>query len=653
MRESTRRGVLSLGLALSPLAFGARPAASAAPRGRLPAWDGKPFTAQSGVNVVPLGFEVYRPVTVASWDAALPDPRLAGLRAAGFDHVRIAFDPTPALAATSAAGLDAVIAIAQHAVAAASRCGLKAILDLHVATQGDWSTTAIEADYPAGPKWRRMLEVARRFGELCADAPTETLAFEIYNENSNNQSYGNKAWAVRVQAIWAAVRSVNLKTTLLVGGSFYSSIEGLQDLRAGDFDANTGFVVHNYNPMIFTHQGAADYTRYVQRLHYPPIASDKAAALEAMAARVEASALSPADKDRAKADRSHRLAAYFDTSMGPDYLRRKVREIADWQARNNIPGSRIFVTEFGSHNDHDVPGAALVARMAWAQDVDRAHQDAGYCRTVWNYNTPDYWDITEEDGSWRPRPGFLLSLGQTPVVVLEHEAQGLVAAAAAPPGAAEQALINETIWQLKEHDLWASLAVLFVFAGPGGTPFEWKQAANWPPLPARLSAAQGLGCSNKLHTAGTLDLAGGPNPWAALQPGAGHVGLVMAGQAMAASVDVRWGNSAPFLQLSPGGRVTAGGTVGTGAGDGSLLHALISYASPSDSALYVNGAVAGGAGFGAAAPESPLAADLIAGNRAGCAVVHAGAVLSAEEAKLLFTILRWYVNGSARIAVAA
>ena len=654
MRDPTRRAMLSLGLLVPPLSLGCPPAAAAPRReansaaARLSPWNGVAFTAQSGVNVVPLAFEIYQPVSIASWDAALPDARLVALRAAGFDHLRVAFDPTPALAASTAAALAAVMATAKHAIETTLRCGLKAILDLHVAAQGDWSITAIEADYPAGPKWQRYLEVARGFGEFCASYPTEQLAFEVYNENSNNESFGNKRWAVRVQAIWAAVRSVNLKTTLLVGGSFYSSIEGLQDLKASDFDTNTGFVVHNYNPAIFTHQDAANYTRYVQRLHYPPIASDKAAAIEDTAARIDGSKLAPADKAHAKADRSRRLGTYFNTPQGPDYILRKVREIADWQARNGIPGSRVFVTEFGSHNDHDWLGAALIARMAWTQDVDRAHQDAGYCRTVWNYNSPDYWDITEEDGSWRPRPGFLLSLGQTPVAAPEPEAEALMAATAHPPSAADRALINETIRQLKDHDLWAKLEALFVFAGPGGVPFEWKRAADWPSAPGRLSVTQGSGFANLFHTAGAIDFAGGPNPWVVLQPGAGHLGLLTVGNAAAASIDVRWGNSAPFLQLSPGGRVTVAGTVGTASGDATLLHALVSYASPSDSALYVNGSGVGPAGFGPAASESPLALDLVGGNRADCAVLHVGRVLSPQDCKTLFTILRWYVNGSAR-----
>ncbi len=630
-----RRAVLSLGLLLLDRLTGRSAAfAKASP----PASAGVAFSARSGVNVVALGFDIYQPVTVQTWDTTLPDTRLAGLRAAGFDHIRIAYDPSPALAAASPAALDDALGPAKHAIDAAIRCGLKVILDLHVATQGAWSTAAIEADYPSGPKWRRYIDVAVRFAQLCAGYKAADVAFELYNENSNNESFGNSAWAVRVQALWAAVRAANRKTTLLVGGSFYSSIEGLRDLRASSFDANTGFVVHNYNPTIFTHQNAASYTRYVQRLHYPPVPSERQAALDSVAALIGASDLAPADKQRAQTDRWRRLNTYFDTPQGPDYVLSKVKEIAAWQRRNTVSSARIFVTEFGTHNDHDFIGAALIARLAWTQDVDGAHQAAGYCRSVWNYNSPDYWDITRDDGSWRIRDSFLVALGHGPASDLEPEAQALLEGAAAPLHEHDRALVNELVRQLKDHGLWTKLDALYVFAGPEGVATEWKGAA----------AGQTGNTARAQPSAVLLSVdVGGQTPVRD-----GHVGVFASGEASQRKVAVDCGDNR-LLQIDPVSGASSGPSSDAPRGDAAVLHALVSTLRGPDATLYANGSQVGPAA--AIPPSMPAAARLVltAANRASCAVVHSGDVLSAEQARDLFTLLRFYVNGRARIAASS
>ena len=641
MRNPTRRAVLSAGLLLPARQFGmsdgfAQAATPAAARTIA-------FAARSGVNVVPLGFDIYQPASIKTWDAALPDTRLTGLRTVGFDHIRLAFDPTPALAATTAAEFDLTLATAKHAIDAALRCGLKVILDFHVATQGDWSTAAIEADYPKGPKWLHYGEVARHFAQLCAGYPPADLAFELYNENANNESFGNEAWARRVQALWSATRAVNGKTTLLVGGSFYSSIEGLRDLKASNFDENTGFVVHNYNPTIFTHQNAASYTRYVQRLHYPPIQSERQAAIDSMAGLIEASDLAAQDKASAQADRTHRLNAYFDQPQGPDYLRAKVAAIGEWQSRNSVSSARIFVTEFGSHNDHDFPGAPFLARLAWTQDVDRAHEAAHYCRSIWTYNTPDYWDITQEDDSWRIKDGFLIALGHVPDSAVEPEAKALFGASATEPSARDRALIGETIRQLKAHALWDKLDTMFVFAGPHGAALEWKHAAGGPAGSARLPLAPGRGLTNGANTVARLDFL----PSAGSRDG--HVGLFVVGKPSEGAMEVGWLGE-PLIKVDPASGATSGATSTEPKGDTTVLHAIVSGPSHPTGAFYVNGSHAGPAANLANPEAGGFSATLAAANRAGCAVIHTGEALTAEDAKSLFTILRFYVNGTGRNA---
>ena len=659
MTKPTRRSLLSYGMVaivgrdqVAPLQEGSGSQRIAAavkkgPGGHLEAWNGVSFTARCGVSVVTLGFAIYQPVTIENWDKTVTDARLAYLVQAGFDHVRIAFDPTPALAAASPSALAAVLAVAKHAIDATLHAGLKVILDLHVATMGAWSTDAIEADYPAGAKWRRYGDIVRAFGGLCADYSTAKVAFELYNENSNNESYGNTHWTDRVRDLFASARSVTVKTTLLIGGSFYSSIDGLKDLEASHFDQNTGFVVHNYNPAIFTHQNAASYTRFVERLHYPPIASDKASAIAGMAQRVNASPGADADKTKLYRDRLTRLDAYFDTPQGPDYITARIQEVVRWRMHNGVPASRIFVTEFGTHNDHDFPGGSLICRMAWIQDVDREHEAAGFSRTIWNYNTPDYWDITPEDGSWTVRDGFLVALGFGKVARFEPEALALFAKFRIQPKPGAKAVISEAIRQLKANGLWAKLDGFYVLAlaDAADGQIDWKSAtAAGDKTETRYVRNEGV--ANKPGQAALIGLRPG---------GDGHLGLVVTGPAQGRHIGLENAATAirsdgMFWSSEPGGPTFS--SVGSAAGKAE--HVILTQAAGHAPLFYADGSLQTKDAPEAAPlphqPPSPVQLRFAPGNQASCAIVHFGAALTADDAKNLYTIARFTLNGLQRKA---
>ncbi len=549
--------------------------------------------------------------------------------------------------------LAAIVAVAKHAVDATLQSGLKAVLDLHVSTAGPWSTQAIEAAYPSGQKWQRYLQVAGEFAQLCELYLTEELAFEIYNENSNNESYGNTAWAERVRALWAAIRAINVKTTLLVGGSFYSGIEGLWDLKASSFDSNTGFVVHNYHPTIFTHQNAAEYTRYVARLHYPPVPSDKTAALRDMAERVDASDLPDADKERIKRDRTRRLKVYFDTPQNHEYITAKIQEVARWQVRNGVAGSRIFVTEFGSHNDHDFPGAALIARMAWAQDVDIGHEAAGFCRTVWNYNSPDYWDITQEDKSWRIRDGFLIALARLSSNVYEPEADELFKKMSVQPSMTDKAVVSETIRQLKYNCLWTKLDALYVFAGGNAVdaPIDWKQGGRADLDPDQLAFVPKQGLVNRLDKPAAFQVPLSDSEGTSFKEDDNHVGLFVIGKTDNRSIIVDCGAGSSLLRLDMAGISTRDAVNQAYAIQGaSETHVMVSRTQNDSATIYADGSIIAIEHSGSTiATRRTVKLSFNAPNRASCAILHFGGGFTADDAKIFFTIARFYINGTRRM----
>lgn len=616
---------------------------------------GSEFVAQSGVNVVPLGFEIYKPVTISSWDEAMPQSRLRYLKQVGFDHVRIAFDPTPALNAAGEEQLQTVLGVAKHALDMTLQADLKAILDLHVATSGPWSTYLIEAAYPDGEKWAKFLTIAKRFGLLCGTYDPKIVAFELYNENSNNEAFGNKNWAMRCYALWQAVRSINQRTTLLVGGSFYSSIEGLNDLEADKFDQNTGFVVHNYNPTIFTHQNAASYTRFVERLHYPPIESDRVHAISEMTDRVNASELSGPEKTKVIADRVSRLSNYFDRPQGAAYFNAKLNEVVSWAHNNHVAGPRIFVTEFGSHNDHDRRGAALISRLAWTQDADSAHEACGFCRSLWNYNSPDYWDVTKEDGSWQIRDNFLLALGHISAEQRVAPSSGNGTRWLTPPAPIEGALFNGTVQALKDYGLWEKLDLLYVFAAGDvkNSYTSWKLG----PKPAfdseNIDFIKNAGVTNQKLKPGFIMTGERLSKYQGELAEGSHLGLFLFSDNNLVDIEIKSEPEGSSLSIK------RTGVVASLPSNKTLLarprfdvqSSVIANSTPGGAQLYINGSIS------SADDEVPSKSNVAfrscsiqfgLGNTAACSAIHAGTTLTPDDAKNLYTILRFCLNGLRR-----
>ena len=619
-------------------------------------WNGQIFTASSGVNVVPLGFEVYAPVSVENWDAIITDAKLTTLLAAGFDHVRIAFDPTPCLRASNEEALINSLNVAQHAVDTVLKRGLKVILDLHVATTGDWSTTKIEAAFKNGPEWLRYLEIAKHFGTLCARYPTAKVALEVYNENSNNETFGNQQWAQRAKAIWNAIRTVNKKTTLLVGGSFYCGIDGLLDLQAKDFDQNTGFVIHNYEPNIFTHQNAANYAMYVERLHYPPVPSQRSSIILGTRSRIEASTLGVDEKASAVRDRTERINVYLNTPQNGDFLDRRIGVILAWCRRNRVEPKRIFVTEFGVHNDRDARGASPIARAAWLQDVDVRHEVANFCRTVWNFNSPDHWDLTTEDGSWTLRNSYLTALGRQSIQSYQPEALQFFDRMGESLERKRKELINTTITMLKEAGLWEKIDVLYFLAAdtPNQARLNWKNMSHSLPL----SQQQFIRNRGFARTSGAVEeFETGFMPGSGLlRHGDGHVGLYLRNTQLPATTSI--GTRAWSVRLSSA-RV---GSSSFSYGNGNLLvdqssrngdeHLIASWLMGAESTLYWNANPLRSAHetswLEARTEESSIKVRTGASSTPGPAAVHLGASLNASEACDLFTILRFYLIGMQR-----
>lgn len=168
------------------------------------------------------------------------------LREAGFNSVRINLHGFRQMNATNGWALrDSWFEVLDWALTGAREQGLIAILDLHEYNAMGEAAEANREKFLAF--WR---QVAARY----QDAPAGVY-FEILNEPSKQMTPAR--WNDYLRQALAIIREKNPTRPVIVGPAFWNSIEHLGELELPESDRNLIVTVHYYQPMEFTHQGAA------------------------------------------------------------------------------------------------------------------------------------------------------------------------------------------------------------------------------------------------------------------------------------------------------------------------------------------------------------------------------------------------------------
>lgn len=131
------------------------------------------------------------------------------------------------------------------AVAKATAQGLQVILDYHeFQRMGENPETNKES----------FLAFWRQVSAHCQKAP-DSVCFEILNEP--NKKLTPALWNQYLREALAIIRETNPTRTVIVGPSFWNSVDHLKELELPANDRHLIVTVHYYKPMQFTHQGAS------------------------------------------------------------------------------------------------------------------------------------------------------------------------------------------------------------------------------------------------------------------------------------------------------------------------------------------------------------------------------------------------------------
>lgn len=253
------------------------------------------------------------------------------IRDAGFDHVRVPFNPEYLgwkFGASDPGNPLPEVSKLDDAINWGIEAGLSVIIDVH---PSDSAHEAFEFDLSAQTALIQLWQyLARRYAEV----PADRLVFELLNE-PHFYERGASRWNRFQARMVAAVREISPERELVLTGPFGSSIEGLLEVEPIK-DDNVRYAFHFYEPYLVTHLGAV----------WEPFASGAYMMLEnvpypADPAAIERVRLLPsASPDVAR----ERLARYADEAWDEKRIEARIQQAADWAEKHGVA---LICTEFG------------------------------------------------------------------------------------------------------------------------------------------------------------------------------------------------------------------------------------------------------------------------------------------------------------------
>lgn len=307
------------------------------------------------------------------------------IRSAGFDAVRLAVDPAPLLRLTEVERRETYRTFAKFVDEYIGQ-GLNVIFDIHVTGRDSiWNLDSI-ATRPSDPKFKLYLAVVSSIAGFVANYDPRRVALELFNEPPCIQA---RQWSALQRSLYRAARDVVPNHTLVLTGPCWSSLDGLRGLDVREYDQNTIYTFHFYEPTLFTFQGIPwlkGAFRFVHRLPYPPVADRSDEFIAAMKSELgKASGLDEGEKAVLASSGGREIIRYFAAPKGREWLKASIYAAQRWAKLMRIPPHRIFVGEFGAGRDIDgYLAAARDDRLRWLLDVRSLLDMAGFSWAVWS-----------------------------------------------------------------------------------------------------------------------------------------------------------------------------------------------------------------------------------------------------------------------------
>lgn len=311
-----------------------------------------PFTFKRGVNISHWLSQnsAARPYAAPWFD----EEDVTWIAAQGFDHIRLAVDIRSCLAADGTLDEAKLLPVVK-AIQWSRAHGLGLVLDAHFLPGADFNSTGgdkrVYTDAALQEKvagvWRSL---AKRFA-----SEGDYLRFEILNEPVADE---NAQLNPFMHKMLAAIRESNPTRLVYVTSNKWSQFATVPDVVLPD-DAHIALTVHNYMPMIFTHQRAAwtGLPDTMPAVRFPGVVPDLGAELRA----------------------KHPEFGQPGTPLTVAQMAKPFDDVAAW-VQAHRPGMEVYLGEFGVFRTAD-PASQRHWIAAMVAECDKR----GWTWAVWDY----------------------------------------------------------------------------------------------------------------------------------------------------------------------------------------------------------------------------------------------------------------------------
>ncbi len=291
---------------------------------------------------------------------------VAWIAAHGFDHIRLPVDVRECLAADGTLDEAKLKPIADTIAWARAR-GLGLVLDAHFLPGADFNsvggdkrvyTDAALMEKVAGV-WR---DLARRFAK-----EDDGVRFEILNEPVADK---NEQLNPFMHRMLAAIRESNPTRIVYVTSNKWSQFSTVPDVVLPD-DKYIALTIHNYQPMVFTHQRApwAGFDRTMPAVTFPGVVPDLTGHV----------------------DRPHPEFGKPGDKLTVEQVQAPFEKVAAWVATHR-PGLEVYVGEFGVFYPADA-----ASKRNWLGTIVHECEKRGWSWAVWDYK--DSFGVRGRDGN--------------------------------------------------------------------------------------------------------------------------------------------------------------------------------------------------------------------------------------------------------------
>jgi aryl-phospho-beta-D-glucosidase BglC (GH1 family) len=318
------------------------------------------------------------------------------LKHAGFTCIRLPVAPEYLLRnwasaftiATNLTNLD-------HAIDLFVNAGMAVMLDFHA----DPEYLNYYFATPSAPQ--ELISTWQMLATRYSNRNPDLLFFEIMNEPDNR--FAQATWDVEQQEVLAAIHQIAPNHTVLVTPVNWSGLDALVQMTPYS-DLNVIYVLHDYNPLAFTHQGAtwvnSTAIASLRNVPYPSYLSDLQTLIH-QTTDTNVLAL---------------LQEYQSEDWSAGRIDWDIRLAAAWASHWGV---WLVVNEFGAYKAYSPPDS----RARWIHDMHSSFDRYGLGWAMWDYGSGFDLIITNSGGR-QIAPALSAALGFEPWTLPDPQRPG-------------------------------------------------------------------------------------------------------------------------------------------------------------------------------------------------------------------------------------